>query len=148
MAWACLRVHDFAAPKDDHQLALVALAQEAMDVLELEGQVVLVGLGPKFYLLDDDRGLVPRDAFSFLDSSYLNLPKSMIRQTGGTAVALPPPIKVCSLSEPFRAFIGRKMPHLEHRHQMTRTFGHANAVARKHDSCPQRFRWNPNTRLP
>src|SRR5208283_5363714 len=54
---AGLGVNDLASAKNDHQFALVTLAQEAMDVLELEGQVVLVGLGPKLYFLDDDRGL-------------------------------------------------------------------------------------------
>jgi len=39
---AGLGVNDLATAKNDHQLALVAFAQEAMDVLELECQVVLV----------------------------------------------------------------------------------------------------------
>ena len=53
-----LGVGHLAATEHDRELDLVALAEEALDVLHLGDVVVLVDLGPELHLLDDDvRGL-------------------------------------------------------------------------------------------
>ena len=49
-----LRVGHLATPEHDRQLDLVALGEEALDVLHLRRVVVLVDLGPELHLLDDD----------------------------------------------------------------------------------------------
>src|SRR3954447_618885 len=56
-----LRVGHLTTTEHDRQLDLVALAQEAHDMLHLRGVVVLVDLRPELHLLDDDvRGLALR----------------------------------------------------------------------------------------
>jgi hypothetical protein len=51
-----LRVRHLATPEHDRELDLVALTEEAADVLHLGDVVVLVDLGTEFHLLDDDVG--------------------------------------------------------------------------------------------
>src|SRR5688572_11756119 len=53
-----LRVRQFAAAEEDRRLDLVAVQEEALDVLLLEVVVVLVVLGPELDLLDLDDALV------------------------------------------------------------------------------------------
>ena len=70
-----LGVHDLAAPEDDDELALVALRQEAPDVLHLEVEVVLVGLRAELDLLQDDRRLVLARSLFLLRRLVLELPE-------------------------------------------------------------------------
>ena len=64
---------DLAPPEDDRQLALVAFTQKAADVLELEVQVMLVGLGPQLDLLDHHRRLVAPGRLLLLGRLVLEL---------------------------------------------------------------------------
>src|SRR5712672_3546207 len=47
-------VHDFTSPKEDGCLYLVALRQEADDVILLEYVIMLVRIGTKLHFLDRD----------------------------------------------------------------------------------------------
>jgi hypothetical protein len=89
-------VRHFTAAEEDRRLDLVAVGQEALDVLLLEVVVVLVDLRSELDLLTSITRwcfLASRDRFC---SWYWYFPKSMMRQTGGTAVG-----EISTRSSPF-----------------------------------------------
>ena len=88
----------------DRDLHLVPLLQEPAHVLDLEVEVVPSVLGRNLTSLTSDRPSASCASLSRLRLLYLNLPKSMIRQTGGLAFGAtstrsrPAPRRCCSAS--------------------------------------------------
>ena len=81
---ALVDVRQLAAPEEDVDQHLVLVFEELAGTLDLDLDVVVAGLGPDPDLLDLDLVLLLLGSFFFW--VYLNLPKSMILQTGGRSL--------------------------------------------------------------
>ncbi len=78
-------VGDLATTEAHGELHLVAGFDEALRCARLEVEIVIVRLRAQLDLFDVDDGLLALGFAAFFFSSYLNLPKSRILQTGGSA---------------------------------------------------------------
>jgi hypothetical protein len=78
-------VSHFAALEADIDLDLVAFLKKAPQVAQLDVVVAIVGGRPELEFLDLDDLLLLLGRGRLFWASNLNLPKSMMRQTGGSA---------------------------------------------------------------
>ena len=78
---------ELAAPEEDVDEDLVLVFEELAGPLDLDLDVVVAGLGADADFLDLDLVLSSACSCVFF-CEYLNLPKSMILQTGGRSLGL------------------------------------------------------------